>query len=522
MTIVFEPYSGPTTQDGTVAAKLPLRSLMTNLGDGIFMSRFDLGVDLEGDAQSGDATFNINGGFDVRFWPFEDGVFVSSVDLNVDFSSSALAPDVSVFLGTINNIVSFAGFETNDGEFSVKPSYSVRFAPTTSLFASSLSLKVYMTDGLSPMLKTGFLLQQPMIFGKAHEGFTITLTDGIAIGSEAEILRQVWVLLDQIGIADAAPTIKELIKILSDQIGLFTLIRYSQRLILQDGIKTGATTFQGAVKLIALMETIRITAGPDWSAEIAKVMAVLLALGDKADAATFASLAETINIGNVQSVDITYFEKLVQVVSIAMAATNSLIITAVLKDGFIIGDVPTTLAEILKVLTSSIGITAVLSTGEDVFTAWVMDAETKAAWRYDNYPFNSFAQLGDTFLGALPDGIYRLEGDDDAGTPIGWHVRSGLLNFGTQLEKRVDVAYIGYTSAGDVGLSVYTTNPEGEKIQYNFVMVGRTADVTRENRIKVGRGLESVYWAFELVGTGDFTLSDWQILPIVGSRRVTS
>ena len=515
MTIVFEGYTGGTTLDGTVTARPKLRSLVSDITGGFFDSHIQDAVVFNGDAPIGDGQFSSLLPVDARFWPNSDGVFTAKLPIAADFSGSDLAPGIAVFSSfLLPPFTNMSSFSTQDGSFQSHPPVSSRFAPSN-LFASKLTPLVYFSDGLSPMDKSGFLLQQPVIYGTAHEGYTIVITQNIGIGTEADILKQVWVLLDTIALGDSAPTVKELIKILSDKIGLFTLLRYSQRLILTDQVKLGAVTYQSAVQLLALMETIRITAGPDWTAEIQKTMAVLLALADKADASTFVSLSETIRVLSTQTVDITYYEKLVAAVAVSLTAVTSLVITAVLKDSLVIGDVPTQITEMLQILRDSIGATVVLSTGDEAYTAWVMDAESKAVWRYDNYPFNSFAQLGDTFLGALPDGIYRLTGDDDAGEPIAWNVRTGLLNFGTQLEKHIDVAYIGYTADGTVGLSVYTTNPAGEKIQYNYVMVGRTANATRENRISVGRGLESVYWAFELAGTENFTLSDWQILPMV-------
>lgn len=517
MEIIFESYSAG---DGGVTSKYPFGVVMSDTAQ-IFRSKIEYHADLEGDAQLSDMTVATRYPLGVEFTPLADGIFGTRFPLTVDFDDLEALPSASVFSTNYLATVAFTGFTTMDMEVNSTYPLSARFAPSA-LFQSKITNRAFFTDGLTPMNKVGLLFQQPMIYGKAHEGFTITLTQDILIGDEADVINQIYVLLQRIKIGDSVVRLTDLIKILTQHIKITDLIRYSQRLTLSDQISIHGVTLQGAIQLVTLMETLKIVAGPDWSAEITKLLALFLAIGDKVDASTFVSLSETIKLLNVQSVDITYFEKLIQSVAVALLASNSLLITAVLKDDFKIIDGTSQVAEILQVLQSAIGVTAVLSTGDESYTAWVLDAETKAAWRYDNYPFNSFAKLGDTFLGALPDGIYRIEGETDAGDDISWNVRSALLNFGTQLLKRIDVAYLGYTSDGAVGLSVYTTSPEGEKIQYNYKMVARTADVTRENRIKIGRGLESTYWAFELVGTGDFSLSDMQVLPMILTRRVQS
>lgn len=519
MTIVFEGYS---FNDGTFQVKPPTRVFMSDVGDGIFRSSLPLRSSLE---DSGDinSTFAVRFGLTSLLTDAADGFFKAKVPSDIEFVGDIPEPTLTVFsVGFPLPLVSFSSFETNDGQFKPKIEFDGFFSDATAVFRSQINYPVYWSDGHTVLNKYGLLLQQPMLFGSGHEGFTITLTEVIKLHPELDIVSMIMSLLQRVKIADSAPRAEELIKILSQKINFGDLLTYAQRMVLSQDIGLHTATLYGAYQVLALTQTLKLIAGPDWSAEVSSVLAAVFAIADKADAAQFESLTQNLHLMNLLSDSWSLYERLIQAIDVAAVATNSLLITAVLRDGVLIGDTPTNVAEILAILTSAVGVSAFLSTGDEAYTAWVLDAETKAAWRYDNYPFNSFAQLDGMFLGALPDGIYKLDGTDDDGTEIGWNVRSGLLNFNTQLLKRIDVAYIGYTASGEVGLSVYTTSPEGEKIQYNYAMVSRTANVTTANRIKVGRGLESTYWAFELVGTGDFSLSDMQILPMVLERRVQS
>ena len=90
--------------------------------------------------------------------------------------------------------------------------------------------------------------------------------------------------------------------------------------------------------------------------------------------------------------------------------------------------------------------------------------------------------------------------------------------------KRVERAYLGYKSDGTLCLRVCTTSPTGSKVEYTYKMVpAPAAGAPRENRIKIGKGMQSVYWQFELDNSADaskFELHDMTVLPIILSRKV--
>jgi hypothetical protein len=198
-------------------------------------------------------------------------------------------------------------------------------------------------------------------------------------------------------------------------------------------------------------------------------------------------------------------------------------IIALLADGFTMDDSLSLTAQILAALRSSMRMYVMLNTGQDVYSAWVMTPESKAVRSYSNFPFNSFIMLGTQFLAASAQGIYLMGGDTDAGTPIQARIRSGLLNFDTSKMKRIDRAYVGYMSSGTLCLRVCATMFNGEKTVYTYQMVPQAANAPVEGRVQVGRGVRSVYWAFELCNDADsssFELYDIQILPMVLTQRV--
>jgi hypothetical protein len=107
------------------------------------------------------------------------------------------------------------------------------------------------------------------------------------------------------------------------------------------------------------------------------------------------------------------------------------------------------------------------------------------------------------YFGAGPDGIYLLEGEDDAGAEIHPGVRIGPVNFGTDLEKRLRLVRCGGQSTG-AQVRVSSNRDAG----FYDVENGRAA-VSREIQ---GRELTIEIADFE-------TLDHLEIVPLVLHER---
>ena len=106
---------------------------------------------------------------------------------------------------------------------------------------------------------------------------------------------------------------------------------------------------------------------------------------------------------------------------------------------------------------------------------------------YSNFPFNSFARIGDRYYGAKLDGLYELSGGDDAGAPIDAAICPGKLNFGTPQQKTVSEVFIG--AASDSALLLKMAGPAGE-----FTYQAQSfSEELRQRRFKLGKGLKTNY-----------------------------
>lgn len=147
-------------------------------------------------------------------------------------------------------------------------------------------------------------------------------------------------------------------------------------------------------------------------------------------------------------------------------------------------------------------------------TTWVMNTRSGAVSEYQNYAFNSFARVGDKYLGAASDGLYELLGDTDAGTNIIATIRSGFAQWaGTHLGS-IKAIYLAVRGPGTYVLKVITL--DGKTFNYSV----ETADGLSA-KVPTGKGLRSRYFAFELVSAGqDFDLDTLEFVPLVADRRV--
>lgn len=214
-----------------------------------------------------------------------------------------------------------------------------------------------------------------------------------------------------------------------------------------------------------------------------------------------------------------------------MSATvvPTLRITALVDDTLDAAVVLGTHKQMFEALAEGLVASMTISLGGVEYSAYVLSVNRRiqdglpvaGVVEYQNFPFNSFAKWDSAYYGASEHGIFELTGDTDDGDEIAAWVRSAINNFGTGRAKRMPTTYIGYTSSGTMVLKVVTT-ANGAKVEDWYTLREKPATAMRDGRIKVGRGLSSVYWAWELhnVDGADFALDTIELMPLLLDRRI--
>lgn len=152
----------------------------------------------------------------------------------------------------------------------------------------------------------------------------------------------------------------------------------------------------------------------------------------------------------------------------------------------------------------------------DSYEVWVLNADTKASSRYENFPMNSFAYYDGAYLGGASDGLCLLDGDTDAGSHIQAMIDLGALNFGTLELKRVLHAYLGVVSETHMLVKLIV---DGQEYLYS---ARKQSDNLRTQRVDLGRGLKASYFSLQVYNQagGDFDLAKIEFVPIPVGRRI--
>lgn len=147
----------------------------------------------------------------------------------------------------------------------------------------------------------------------------------------------------------------------------------------------------------------------------------------------------------------------------------------------------------------------------------VMNTHTTAVTTFENFPFNSFAKIGDKYYGAGPSGLYEIDsGTTDAGAAIPWRMLTGQLDFGSAMQKRLSDFYIAMRSDGDVDLTVAVDEQE----PYGYNLQATDIDHLKQRKVLLGKGLRGRYWQFGLSGTDDFDMDAYSIAVLDTARRI--
>jgi hypothetical protein len=271
------------------------------------------------------------------------------------------------------------------------------------------------------------------------------------------------------------------------------------------------------------------TAEPNALAKMTAAITVsVIALAGAQGKQVFPLSASAIASIDVDRVYVAVGNLLADVIASVGASRSLAVLAAVDASALAAASAGGTTASFVELMANANAYVRLTYEGDD-FEGWVLnatpagEAKVRAFSTYDNFPFSSFATFNGKGYGAGPDGVFLLEGDTDNGDKIPAWVRTGLLDFDSRRAKRMESIYVGYTSDKRLVAKVVTTN-EGIKVENWYTMRERQiASDSREGRIEVGKGLTSVYWAFELHNEdgADFALDVVALWPVFLDRRLT-
>lgn len=219
---------------------------------------------------------------------------------------------------------------------------------------------------------------------------------------------------------------------------------------------------------------------------------------------------------------------LVESIQLEDTTTGYFSLVAVLDESLEVADAFTATRALFAQLSEGLVLYGSIALDGEIYRCWVLSmrptetGQAAAVVEYQNFPFDCFTEFNGRYYGGNAQGLFQLfEGSDDDGEPIEAWIRSGLSNFGTGKAKRMPSLYLGYSGDGTLVLKAITTSETDGRVEDWYQLTPRASTAAREARIKLGRGLKSVFWGFELRAVGDVAIDviEWQ--PLILDRRLT-
>lgn len=148
------------------------------------------------------------------------------------------------------------------------------------------------------------------------------------------------------------------------------------------------------------------------------------------------------------------------------------------------------------------------------YTTWAMNTHNVAVTQYSNFNFNSFARMGERYLGANDQGLYWLDGDDDDGRSVKARITTGVIQPNGNKLSGVQYAYLGMRGNGQFIVTV--TDEAGGS--YNYTLTGNSMETAR---VAFGRGFKTRYFTFALESQGqDFDMDSVEFITTEIPRKV--
>lgn len=299
---------------------------------------------------------------------------------------------------------------------------------------------------------------------------------------------------------------------LVDALRLADTIRQALPVALADTVGMGLT--QLTQRAIDVLEVLHVSSMLKGEGRFRVTVAQALRLRDSLAQFFGAEIDDTVGLSATLTGNLKGYATLLETVAISSTLTPKLLLAVTLDEEVALHHTDVVKMLFHPELYDAVQINVGYVAPDGSFTTWAMNTRTGAVTEYENYAFNSFARMGNRYLGASDQGLFELRGDDDEGEDIIARIRSGFLQFGGTHLSRLSAAYIATRGEGTMLLKIV----EGDGREYVYSCDTRNM---RSTKVHMGKGQKARYFVFELISTGqDFDLDTIEFVPVVVPRRV--
>ncbi len=162
------------------------------------------------------------------------------------------------------------------------------------------------------------------------------------------------------------------------------------------------------------------------------------------------------------------------------------------------------MSQVLVHAVNTLGVVTTTRTGQEV---------AHPVTTFEDFLFNSFAEIDGKYYAAGPTGLVQIEVPQ---TSVPWTFSTGWQDFNSVQQKRASDFYMAMRSKGDLTLEVAVD--EGGFYEYNLTPLD--IETLNQRRSFLGKGLYGRYWKFKLSGDSDFDFDSHMVTMVESARRV--
>lgn len=354
------------------------------------------------------------------------------------------------------------------------------------------------------------------------------LDDSVAVGEVesafgTEGLFDVAVVRRVLGVGNPITTQAEGANAVQEDLAIAEALSVIYRLALSEGVSLAAAATATPRALERVVERMLLLGLVESEAEALSSIVDALAAAAVAQPGGHETITEAAGLADAVASAFIGAEALIDRLSAGVAVEHTGLMVAAVTEAMGLATTLTTELDAFNLIQEGAAFVIRLALDNGHYIGWSLGAQNRQLSRYTNFPFNSFCKLGGKYLGATAEGIFELTGADDDGEPIAAKLRGAMTDLGSLAMKQTPLAYIAYSAPTGLILRTITTeNDDGDKVAHTYRLRAQPAAATRQARIKLGRGVKSVFmgWEIENVDGGTLDLKALQFLPITMARKI--
>lgn len=293
------------------------------------------------------------------------------------------------------------------------------------------------------------------------------------------------------------------------------LVQFVEQLIAESAEGTEDWFINSSVAIAELVAVVGITTD---QAAVIQVLSELIVGLEAIQTGGQESIGESVEATSIMTNLLNATQAVIAQAIATDAQTSYLLLINTIDESANAGEAVTIWQSLTQMIDEGVTAFVHLSIGGETYTGWVMNTANGAASEYQGLNFNSLCKIGNRYFGASDTGIHEIAGNDDDGTSIATYVQSGLIDFGTALEKSIPVAYLGADIDGRVALGVSVS--EKSVVSTYWYEANRELAAINNVKVPIGKGLSGRYWKFGIASDALSEFDAVTVIPVTLKRRV--